>query len=51
MMSVPQIVGSVDQAVVTALRAEIGGRLLQLVDDGYEQARRIWNGMIDRHPR
>jgi hypothetical protein len=35
---------------IAALRAAISGRVLQAEDDGYEQARQIWNAMIDRHP-
>jgi FAD/FMN-containing dehydrogenase len=33
-----------------ALRAALRGRLLQPGDDGYDVARTIWNGMIDRRP-
>ena len=32
------------------LRASMRGAILQSGDNGYEEARRIWNGMIDRHP-
>jgi len=32
------------------LRDEIGGVVLEPGDDGYEDARRVWNGMIDRRP-
>jgi FAD/FMN-containing dehydrogenase len=35
---------------IAALRAAIGGRVLQAQDEGYEQARQIWNAMIDRYP-
>ena len=35
---------------VKELREALGGRLLLAQDGGYEQARRIWNGSIDRHP-
>jgi hypothetical protein len=27
------------------------GRGLEPGEDGYESARRVWNGMIDKHPR
>lgn len=39
-----------DQAAVEALRAGVRGPVLRADDDGYEAARRIWNGMIDRRP-
>jgi FAD/FMN-containing dehydrogenase len=31
-------------------RGRFAGQLLNPVDEGYEQRRRIWNGMIDRRP-
>ncbi|HTT44012.1 MAG TPA: FAD-binding oxidoreductase [Steroidobacteraceae bacterium] len=37
-------------AEVKELRAALGGKLLLAQDAGYEQARRVWNGSIDRHP-
>ena len=32
------------------LRGRLRGRLLEPADNGYEEARHIWNGMFDRHP-
>ena len=32
------------------LRAGLRGALLLSGDDGYDQARRAWNGAFDRHP-
>lgn len=32
------------------LRARLGGQVLTAEDGGYDDARRIWNGMIDRRP-
>ena len=34
----------------TELAEELRGRLLRPGDDGYDEARTIWNAMIDRHP-
>jgi FAD/FMN-containing dehydrogenase len=34
----------------TALRDKIRGRVVGRDDEGYDEARRVWNGMIDRHP-
>jgi FAD/FMN-containing dehydrogenase len=33
------------------LRKQISGSLLEPGDQGYEEARRVWNGMHDLHPR
>ena len=35
---------------LTALRAALGGAVLTAEDDGYEQARRVWNATVDAHP-
>ena len=35
---------------IEELRTSLGGMLLQAGDDGYEDARRIHNGLIDRRP-
>jgi hypothetical protein len=37
-------------AEVKELRAALKGKLLLPQDVGYDQARRVWNGSIDRHP-
>ncbi|HWG70134.1 MAG TPA: FAD-binding oxidoreductase [Steroidobacteraceae bacterium] len=37
-------------AVLDALRSRLRGTLLVAGDDGYDIARRVWNGAIDRHP-
>ena len=35
---------------VKDFRASLRGRLLLAQDEGYEEARRLWNGAFDRHP-
>ena len=37
-------------ADVKELRASLKGSLLLAQDIGYDEARRVWNGSIDRHP-
>ena len=39
-----------DAAAVDDLKARLRGPLLRPADDGYDRARRVWNGMIDRRP-
>ena len=39
-----------DEAAVDRLRGSFSGRLLQATDEGYEEARRIFNGLIDKRP-
>ena len=41
---------AIAEADVAALRAALRGQLLQPSDEGYEAARRVWNGNIDRRP-
>lgn len=38
------------KAVTTKLKPKLSGELLFLGDAGYEGARKIWNGMIDKRP-
>jgi FAD binding domain/Berberine and berberine like len=40
----------IPRAAVADLRSRLRGALLVPGQEGYEQARRIWNHMIDRHP-
>ena len=40
----------VSEAKMTALEATLAGALLERGDAGYDDARTLWNGMIDRHP-
>src|SRR5215475_9967785 len=39
------------QATLEAFKARLRGELLQAHDSGYEAARKVYNGMIDRYPR
>jgi FAD/FMN-containing dehydrogenase len=39
-----------DYAVVRALNGAFAGELIGPGDGGYESARRVWNGMVDRRP-
>ena len=41
---------SLDESAIEALRADFGGDLIRPGDAGYDERRRIWNGMIDRRP-
>jgi FAD/FMN-containing dehydrogenase len=39
-----------DAATVQGFKASLRGPLLHPGDAGYDDARKVWNGMIDRHP-
>jgi hypothetical protein len=41
---------AIDDATIDGLRSSISGQLVTPEDQEYEQARKVWNGMIDRHP-
>ena len=41
---------AIDAKAVAALRARFRGALLRLGEEGYDEARRVWNGAIDRRP-
>lgn len=42
--------GSIDASAVEALEALVGAQLIRPGDPDYEDARHVWNGMIDRRP-
>ncbi len=41
---------TIDEASAEGLRSALRGELLQSQDSGYDAARRVWNGNIDRRP-
>ncbi len=41
---------TLDDAAIQELRSGLRGALLQPRDVGYDEVRRVWNGMIDRKP-
>jgi FAD/FMN-containing dehydrogenase len=41
---------TLDQADITALAAEIRGEVITPNDAAYDEARRVWNSMIDKYP-
>ena len=43
-------VAALEQPSIETLKASLRGELLQPDDEGYDAARKVYNGMIDRHP-
>lgn len=41
---------AVDEGAVSTFRARLRGRLIRPEEPGYDEARKVWNGMIDRRP-
>ncbi|HKN56887.1 MAG TPA: FAD-binding oxidoreductase [Amycolatopsis sp.] len=41
---------TIDDRAVSAFRENLAGSVLSPADDGYDEARRVFNGEIDRHP-
>ena len=50
MAGTTEVMTSPDEAAVGAFRAQLKGLLLRPGDDDYDETRRVWNGMIDKHP-
>jgi FAD/FMN-containing dehydrogenase len=46
----PTAIPTLDDAAVRALRASLRGDVLSPDSGGYDAARRVWNGMIDKRP-
>ncbi len=40
----------VDGSKIAEFRAGFRGRLMTSTDEGYDQSRKVWNAMIDKHP-
>lgn len=49
-LSQPSVAAKIGPDEIQALRRSLQGPLLIPTDSGYDEARRIWNGMIDRRP-
>jgi FAD/FMN-containing dehydrogenase len=43
-------IAAIERGTVETLREQFRGALLRPAEEGYDEARRIWNGAIDRHP-
>src|SRR3989442_16033543 len=44
------IMASVDKEAIKQLKSKVRGEVLLPSDPGYDEARTIWNAMIDRRP-
>jgi len=40
----------IEAAAVERFKASLRGEMLRAGDDGYDEARKVWNGMIDKRP-
>ena len=40
----------INEKVLEQLRKKVTGQILSPKDTGYEEARKVWNGIIDKHP-
>ena len=41
---------SIHLTIAALLRDRLRGRVWEIGDDGYDDARKVWNGAVDRHP-
>jgi FAD/FMN-containing dehydrogenase len=41
---------ALEDATIEQLRSTIGGKVVSPEDPAYEESRRVWNGLVDRHP-
>ncbi len=41
---------SIDEAAIKEFKTKLRGELIMPEDSGYDAARKVWNGMIDKHP-
>jgi hypothetical protein len=48
--AIPAPPSMIDGAIVASFRGQLRGPVLCSGDEGYEAARRLWNGMIDKRP-
>jgi hypothetical protein len=42
---------AIEESVVAGLRADLRGELVEPGDDGYDEARKVYNASIDKRPR
>jgi FAD/FMN-containing dehydrogenase len=46
----PQASGPIDADAIASFRTAVTGQVIVPGDAAYDDARRVWNGMIDKHP-
>ena len=49
-LAVPTDRAPIDPETIAPFRDQVGGNVLLPGDDEYDEARRVWNGMIDKRP-